>query len=154
MSDSCESMDCSLLGSFVHMGFSRKEYWNGLPFPALGIFPNQGLNLVASVLAGRFFTPRATREAQLGWAGMKPSRTTVLYWTSPPGGRRIHVSRWTAWKGYGMRGQEDLSADKRYHRPPTYPPHLHPRHRRTHSCSYRITWFAYSVPRPDRVLIA
>ena len=31
------------------MGFSRQEYWSGLPFPSpkgrsQGIFPNQGLN--------------------------------------------------------------------------------------------------------------
>ena len=27
------------------MGFSRQEYWSGLPFPSLGIFPTQELNL-------------------------------------------------------------------------------------------------------------
>ena len=43
MSDSCESMDCSLLGSFVHMGFSRQEYWNRLPFPSLGDLPEPGI---------------------------------------------------------------------------------------------------------------
>ena len=26
-------------------GFSRQEYWNGLPFPSPGIFPTQGSNL-------------------------------------------------------------------------------------------------------------
>ena len=26
------------------MGYSRQEYWNGLPFPPLGIFPTQGWN--------------------------------------------------------------------------------------------------------------
>ena len=26
------------------MGFSRQEYWNGLPFPSLGIFTTQGSN--------------------------------------------------------------------------------------------------------------
>ena len=25
------------------MGFSRQEYWSGLPFPSLGIFPNPGI---------------------------------------------------------------------------------------------------------------
>ena len=28
----------------LSMGFSRQEYWSGLPFPALGIFLTQGLN--------------------------------------------------------------------------------------------------------------
>ena len=27
------------------MGFSRQEYWSGLPFPSPGIFLTQGLNL-------------------------------------------------------------------------------------------------------------
>ena len=27
------------------MGFSRQEYWSGLPFPSPGIFPTQGANL-------------------------------------------------------------------------------------------------------------
>ena len=29
----------------LSMGFSRQEYWHGLPFPSPGIFPTQGLNL-------------------------------------------------------------------------------------------------------------
>ena len=29
----------------LFMGFSRQEYWSGLSFPSLGIFPTQGLNL-------------------------------------------------------------------------------------------------------------
>ena len=37
----CDPMDCSLLGSSVH-GFSRQEYWSGLPSPSPGIFPIQG----------------------------------------------------------------------------------------------------------------
>ena len=27
------------------IGFSRQEYWSGLPFPPQGIFPTQGSNL-------------------------------------------------------------------------------------------------------------
>ena len=29
----------------LSMGFPRQEYWSGLPFPPLGIFPTTGLNL-------------------------------------------------------------------------------------------------------------
>ena len=29
----------------LSMGFSRQEYWSGLPFPSQGIFPSQGSNL-------------------------------------------------------------------------------------------------------------
>ena len=36
----CDPMDCSLPGS---MGFSRQEYWSGLPFPPPGDFPDPGI---------------------------------------------------------------------------------------------------------------
>ena len=41
------------------MGFSRQEYWSGLPFPTPGDLPNPGIKSVSfasPVLAGRFFT--------------------------------------------------------------------------------------------------
>ena len=31
-----DPMDCSLPGSSIH-GFSRQEYWSGVPFSSLGI---------------------------------------------------------------------------------------------------------------------
>ena len=37
-------MVCSLQAP-LSMGFFRQEYWSGLPFPPLGIFLTQGLNL-------------------------------------------------------------------------------------------------------------
>ena len=41
------------------MGFSRLEYWSGLPCPSPGDLPDPGIQLVFSAspaLAGRFFT--------------------------------------------------------------------------------------------------
>ena len=38
----CNPMDCSLLRFSVH-GFSRQEYWNGLPFPSPRDIPNPGI---------------------------------------------------------------------------------------------------------------
>ena len=38
------------------MGFSRQEYWSGLPFPPPGDLPNPGIKPVSPALAGRFFT--------------------------------------------------------------------------------------------------
>ena len=56
------------------MGFSRQEYWSGVPFPLLGYLPNLGIepaSLAPLALAGRFFfffffffTTSATWEAQ------------------------------------------------------------------------------------------
>jgi len=36
-------MDCSLPGSSLSMGFSRQEYWSGLPFPSPGDLPDLGI---------------------------------------------------------------------------------------------------------------
>ena len=38
------------------MGFPRKEYWRGLPFPLPGDLPDPGMELLSPALAGRFFT--------------------------------------------------------------------------------------------------
>ena len=48
------------------MGFSRQEYWSGLPFPSPGIFPTQGSNL-GLPHSGRRFTVWATRETLSGY---------------------------------------------------------------------------------------
>ena len=49
----------------LSVGFSRQEYWSGLPCPPPGDLPNPGIKLVSlmsSALAGRFFTTRANWE--------------------------------------------------------------------------------------------
>ena len=38
------------------MGFSRQQYWSGLPFPSPGDLPNPGIELTSPALAGGFFT--------------------------------------------------------------------------------------------------
>ena len=45
------------------MGFSRQEYWSGLPFPPPGNLPDPGTEPASPALAGGFFTTRATWEA-------------------------------------------------------------------------------------------
>ena len=49
----------------LSMGFSRQEYWSGLPCLLQGIFLTQGSNprLISPALAGRFFTTSAIWEA-------------------------------------------------------------------------------------------
>ena len=49
----------------LSIGFSRQEYWSGVPFPTLEDLPDPGIkpmSLVSSALAGRFFTTSATWE--------------------------------------------------------------------------------------------
>ena len=52
----------------LSMGFSRQEYWSGLPCPPPGDLPNPGIvpmSLKSPALASRFFTVWATREARV-----------------------------------------------------------------------------------------
>ena len=47
----------------LFMGFSRQEYWSGLPFTSPEDLPDPGIKLVSLVspaLAGRFFTTSVT----------------------------------------------------------------------------------------------
>ena len=50
----------------LSMGFSRQEYWSGLPCPLPGDLPDPGIKpvpLVSPTVAGGFFTTSATGEA-------------------------------------------------------------------------------------------
>ena len=38
----CDPIDCSLQAS-PSMGFSRQEYWSGVPFPSPGDLPGPGI---------------------------------------------------------------------------------------------------------------
>ena len=40
----------------LFMGFSRQEYWTGLPFPSPGDLLNPGIEPVPASLAGGFLT--------------------------------------------------------------------------------------------------
>ena len=51
----------------LSMGFSRQEYWSGLPFPSPGDLSNPGIepvSLLSPALSGEFFTTCATWEVQ------------------------------------------------------------------------------------------
>ena len=62
---------CVTLWAVAHqaplsMGFSRQEYWTGLPFPPPRDCPNPGIELMSLMsfaLADRFFTTVTTWEA-------------------------------------------------------------------------------------------
>ena len=59
--------------ALLSIGFSRQEYWSGLPCPPPWDLPNPGIepkSLTSTALAGRFFTTSATWEAQEYWSGL------------------------------------------------------------------------------------
>ena len=58
----CNSMDCSHQAP-LSMGFSRQEYWSGLPCPPPGDLPEPGINpmsLMSPTLAGGFYITSIT----------------------------------------------------------------------------------------------
>ena len=75
----------------LSMGFSRQEYWGGLPFPSPGDLPNPGIeptSLTSPALAGRFFMTSAPWEAPwTGWAAVKwalePSSESGVFGPAP-----------------------------------------------------------------------
>ena len=48
------------------MGFSRQEYWSGLPFPAPGNRPVLGIKLMSPALTGGLFIPLNHLESPQG----------------------------------------------------------------------------------------
>ena len=57
--------DSVTLQASLSMGFSRQEYWRGLPCPPPGELPDPAIeppSLTSPALAGRFFTTSATWE--------------------------------------------------------------------------------------------
>ena len=45
------------------MGFSKQEYWSGLPFPSPGDLPDPEIKLVSPALEGMFFTTKSEAAA-------------------------------------------------------------------------------------------
>ena len=63
----CNPMECSL-PTPLSMGFSRQEYWSGLPCPSPGDLPNpeiESASLMSPVLADGFFIIGTTWEVGL-----------------------------------------------------------------------------------------
>ena len=49
----------------LSMGFSRQEYWSGLPCPPPGELPDPGIEPMSHALAGGFFTTSTTWDSSL-----------------------------------------------------------------------------------------
>ena len=59
----CDPKDCNPPGSSLcPWGFSRQEYWSGLPYPLSGDLPKPGIEPGSPALVGGFFTTSATWE--------------------------------------------------------------------------------------------
>ena len=72
----------------LSMGFSRQEYWRGLPFPSPGYLSNPGIepkSLMSSALAGGLSTISATWEAESqinpshNWGSIPPNSLELTF---------------------------------------------------------------------------
>ena len=64
MSDSCVTLWTVAHQTSVSMGFSRQEYWSGLPFPSPEHLPRPGFEPLSPALAGEFFTTEPPGKPQ------------------------------------------------------------------------------------------
>ena len=107
------------------MGFSRQEYWSGLPFPSPGDLPHPGIKprSPTSALAGGFFTtgfpggsagkestcnegdlgsiPGLVRSQEEGMA----THSSVLAWRSP----MDREAWWTTYSPWGHKESDTTS---------------------------------------------
>ena len=63
----CDPRDCIAHQAPLSMGFSRQEYWSGLPCPPPGDLPDPGIklrSLMFPALANGFFITSATWETE------------------------------------------------------------------------------------------
>ena len=75
-------------------GFSRQEYWSGLPFPPPGNIPDPGIEPGSPALAGRFFTAKPFQKPHFPNACMQFLRASLFtyYGTQSLGLCYINIS--------------------------------------------------------------
>ena len=71
----------------LSLGFSRQDYWSGLPFPSPGDLPNPGIkptSLISPALAGGFFITRVIWTGSSKSLGKDRCRSRCLGSGLPP----------------------------------------------------------------------
>ena len=82
----CDSMDYIARQAPLSMGFSRQEFWSGLPCPPPGDLPNPGIepmSLTSPALAGGSFTTSAAWKAPLHHTEWQYNFQSA-FWASAP----------------------------------------------------------------------
>ena len=74
----------------LSMGFSRQEYWSGLPFPSPGDLPDSGIQPVSPALAAGFFTTEPPGKSPGSWCLSGHMVPCWLSW----GVRHFSVQKW------------------------------------------------------------
>ena len=112
-------MNCSPPQAPLSMGFSRQEWWGGLPCPPPGDLPNPRIkarSLILPAMAGKFFTTSATWKAHIfdeaisikPWdffGGNDSEAETPVLW--PPHAKSWLIGKDWYWEGLGAGGEGD-----------------------------------------------
>ena len=78
------------------MGFSRQQYWSGLPCPPPENLPNPGIkaiSLTSPTLAGGFFTTSATRKSSVYTTLHLSQQPREVLYTNPPSSAALQRSK-------------------------------------------------------------
>ena len=90
------------------MGFSKQEYWSGLPFPSPGDLPNPGIELGSSALQADSLTPEVP-GSEVEVKSLSRVRLFATPWTiahqAPPS---MEFSRQRYWGGLPFPSPGDL----------------------------------------------
>ena len=79
----CNTMDFVARQAPLSLGFSRKEYWSGLPFPSPDdlLYPGiELMSLMSPALSGGFFTTSTTWEAPIPSTKVKEIKAKINKW--------------------------------------------------------------------------
>ena len=91
VSESCETSWTVVYQVHLSTGFSKQEYWSGLPFPPPGDLPNPGIkpeSSVAPALLADFLPLSHCRSPPGSLTGIKPGPSVLelgVLATGPPG---------------------------------------------------------------------
>ena len=103
----------------LSVGFSRQEYWNGLPCPPPGDLPNPGVKSAFSAAAGGFFTTSITWEAQVRHGAMENFSWEVTSHLRTENHRKWACEGWGEkqirqgeWKYQGPGAKDHLSSSR------------------------------------------
>ena len=107
--------------ALLSMGFSRQEYWSGVPFPPPGDLPNPGIepaSLPSPALADRFLTPSAIWETHIQAGTLDICRSPPLGNTSVLECRRVEIhlpagARWWGWGEAKMASTEKRKKERK-----------------------------------------
>ena len=103
----------------LSLGFSRPEYWSGLPHPPPGDLPDPGIkpvSLMSPALAARLFTTSATWQtprktcSDLHWSLLNMDTPKLKFWSGflPQTGRQLGKMPWILqWQFRNFGSEED-----------------------------------------------